>query len=153
MQEIKRKTSGHTLGAIRRIFSSRSGDTLVEVMASIVIFLLMMGILQGAVAYSGRALIKNQEIRKENSKILEEISKATPTKASGTDTVSQTFRATNSNLTAIGNDVFTVKTDLYQLQTDEVTFAVYGSPASKEAEGAGSVSGAEEETLDGGEGA
>ncbi len=152
MQGIRRKPSGHAIRAIRRIFSSRSGDTLVEVMASIVIFLLMMGILQGAVAYSGRALIKNQEIRKENSKILEEINKAEPTKAVGTGTVSQTFRATNSNLTAIGNDVFTVKTDLYQLQTDEVTFAVYGSPDSKEAEGAGSVSEAEEETLDGGEG-
>lgn len=53
---------------------SRSGDTLVEVMASIFIFLLMMGILQGAVSYSSASMRKNQEIRQENAEILKELS-------------------------------------------------------------------------------
>lgn len=131
MQEIKKKASAHNLSTIRHVLSSRSGDTLVEVMASIVIFLLMMGILQGAVSYSGRALIKNQEIRKENSKILEGISDATPTKKGET---SQTFRATDANLTAVGKDVFTVKTGLYTLSAEGVTFARYGTTDSSETE-------------------
>ena len=41
------------MGPIKTL-RSRSGDTLVEVMASIFIFLLMMGILQGAVSYKKR---------------------------------------------------------------------------------------------------
>lgn len=46
----------------------------MEVMASIFIFLLMMGILQGAVSYSSASMRKNQEIRQENAKILKELS-------------------------------------------------------------------------------
>lgn len=63
------------MGPIKTL-RSRSGDTLVEVMASIFIFLLMMGILQGAVSYSSASMRKNQEIRQENAEILKELSTA-----------------------------------------------------------------------------
>lgn len=63
------------MGPIKTL-RSRSGDTLVEVMASIFIFLLMMGILQGAVSYSSASMRKNQEIRQENAEILKKLSMA-----------------------------------------------------------------------------
>ncbi len=122
---------------IRKILSSRSGDTLVEVMASIVLFLLMMGILQGAVAYSGSALKKNREIRQENSKILEKVRAA---EAEGDKTkkgsVTETFQAIDSSLTTRGNEVFSVTADLYTItvpaasEEKNVTFSFYGTTKS-----------------------
>ena len=108
---------------LKETLHTRSGDTLVEVMASIFIFLLMMGILQGAVAYSSASLRKNQEIREENSKILESIKKAEPQLTGGN--VEETFCAANSDLTETGDKVFTVKTGLYEIQAEGVRFALY----------------------------
>ncbi|RHC52297.1 hypothetical protein DW838_02585 [Dorea formicigenerans] len=49
---------------MRPIKKSRAnaGETLVEVVASIFIFLILMGILQGAITYSSNSLKKNKEI-------------------------------------------------------------------------------------------
>ena len=44
---------------------ANSGETLVEVTASIFIFLIMLGIIQGAISYSQASLAKNKEIRSE----------------------------------------------------------------------------------------
>ncbi len=153
MRETRIDAEKKLPASIVRMLRSRSGDTLIEVMASIFLFLIMMGILQGAVAYSGRALLKNQEIRKENSKILEAVSKATPTKAAGIGTAIQTFRATDSSLTAVGNDVFRVTTGLYQIQAEGVNFAIYGIDESKDTEDAESEAQSGEAGTDtGGEG-
>ena len=56
---------------MRPIKKSRAnaGETLVEVVASIFIFLILMGILQGAITYSSNSLKKNKEIRSDNAKI------------------------------------------------------------------------------------
>ena len=58
---------------MRPIKKSRAnvGETLVEVVASIFIFLILMGILQGAITYSSNSLKKNKEIRSDNAKIME----------------------------------------------------------------------------------
>ena len=58
---------------VRPIKKSRAnaGETLVEVVASIFIFLILMGILQGAITYSSNSLKKNKEIRSDNAKIME----------------------------------------------------------------------------------
>ena len=47
---------------------ANSGETLVEVTASIFIFLIMLGIIQGAISYSQASLAKNKEIRSEKKK-------------------------------------------------------------------------------------
>ena len=52
---------------------ANAGETLVEVTAGIFLFLIMMGILQGAIAYSNAALAKNKQIRSDNAIILEKL--------------------------------------------------------------------------------
>lgn len=42
---------------------ANAGETLVEVMASVFIFLIMMGIMEAAISYSNASLAKNKEIR------------------------------------------------------------------------------------------
>ena len=104
------------MGPIKTL-RSRSGDTLVEVMASIFIFLLMMGILQGAVSYSSASMRKNQEIRQENAEILKELSKAQaePRDGGKNQPVELAFRAVNADFTQMGSATgFTVEVELYQ---------------------------------------
>ncbi len=86
------------MGPIKTL-RSRSGDTLVEVMASIFIFLLMMGILQGAVSYSSASMRKNQEIRQENAEILKKLSmaQAAPRDDGKNQPVDLAFRAVNAD--------------------------------------------------------
>ena len=43
----------------------KSGETLVEVLASMFIFLILFGILQGAVSYSHASMQKNKQIREK----------------------------------------------------------------------------------------
>ena len=56
---------------------ANAGETLVEVTASIFLFLIMMGILQGAIAYSNAALAKNKQIRSDNAAILAKLQNTT----------------------------------------------------------------------------
>lgn len=75
---------------------ANSGETLVEVTASIFIFLIMLGIIQGAISYSQASLAKNKEIRSENAKIIEGLQSA----ATQEEMVkNMQFVATNSDLT------------------------------------------------------
>ena len=50
---------------------ANAGETLVEVMASVVIFLMMVGILQSAILYSRAALEKSRQMREDNEAICE----------------------------------------------------------------------------------
>lgn len=108
-----------------------AGETLVEVMASIFIFLMMMGILQGAVSYSSAALAKNKEIRARNAEILESLAGADTEKKSE---VTFQFRASNASLSVLGDRTFAVDAELAEKQagyTDQngerqnVTFYLY----------------------------
>ena len=67
---------------IKRI-KAKSGETLIEVMASMFIFLLMIGVLQGAISYSNSALTKNKEIRANNAAILQELQSTEGTTTGG----------------------------------------------------------------------
>lgn len=119
--------------AIKKL-RSRSGDTLVEVMASIFIFLLMMGILQGAVSYSSASLRKNQQIRDDNAKILESLSKADTKVNPAASSVTLPFYAANSDLSQTGTTImFSVPTGLYTKEAEGVTFYLYGAPEGQNA--------------------
>lgn len=111
---------------MNKLLRSRSGDTLVEVMASIFIFLLMMGILQGAVSYSSAAMRKNQEIRQENAEILKKLAETDATKWKE-NPVTLTWYPVNADLTQIGttNSVFQSGVLLYEKNVDGVSFPVY----------------------------
>ncbi len=87
----------------------KAGETLVEVMASIFLFLILLAILNGAISYCSRALTKNKEIRAENARVLESLQTATE---SPSGTLEMNFIASNADMTVKGNQVFAVKVDL-----------------------------------------
>lgn len=112
---------------------ANAGETLVEVMASVFIFLIMMGIMEAAISYSNASLAKNKEIRANNAVVLEQL--ATASVEDG-DTKDITFRAANSDVSQLGDELFTVKTKLQKktvtyTDTDgreqTVTFYQYGT--------------------------
>ena len=114
---------------------ANAGETLVEVVASIFIFLILMGILQGAITYSSNSLKKNKEIRSDNAKIMEALQDTEVTSVERNKNID--FNATNSDMSIKGNHVFSVATDLNKkivTYTDSkgeeqtATFYLYGSP-------------------------
>ena len=124
---------------------ANSGETLVEVTASIFIFLIMLGIIQGAISYSQASLAKNKEIRSENAATQEEMVK------------NMQFVATNSDLTVKGNLVFTINTSLVSKtviytdskgETKSTSFYMYEAVD----DGSGSNSDSDSATPDGGDG-
>lgn len=88
---------------------ANAGETLVEVTASIFLFLIMMGILQGAIAYSNAALAKNKQLRSDNAAILAKLQNTTSVEG---EVCNLQFVAVNSDLTVKGNAVFQVPTIL-----------------------------------------
>lgn len=126
---------------IKRI-KAKSGETLIEVMASMFIFLLMIGVLQGAISYSNSALTKNKEIRANNAAILQELQSSEETVTGSQKTIR--FCAADSGLTQIGNVVFSVDATLDSKQityTDaekrqqNTTFYLYGPVAASSESG------------------
>ena len=94
---------------IKRI-KAKAGETLVEVMASMFIFLIMFGVLDGAISYSNSALKKNKEIRADNAAVLKGLQSSEKTVTGSQKTIR--FRAADSGLTQIGNVVFSVDATL-----------------------------------------
>lgn len=112
---------------------ANAGETLVEVMASVFIFLIMMGIMEAAISYSNASLAKNKEIRANNAAVLEQLATASVEDGNTKDI---TFRAANSDISQLGKQLFTVKTKLQKktvtyTDTDgreqTVTFYQYGT--------------------------
>lgn len=98
---------------VKKILHETAGETLVEVLVSIFLFLMMMGILQGAVSYSNAALKKNKEIRKENAQIIENLKTASESTSSyTTEEKTLNFSAVSSDFTTLGNQVFQVPVKL-----------------------------------------
>lgn len=82
----------------------KSGETLVEVLASMFIFLILFGILQGAVSYSHASMQKNKQIREENTQIIQGLASAQ--KVDG-ESKTLSFIATTSEMDKKGSvDIF-----------------------------------------------
>ncbi len=121
----------------------KSGETLVEVIASMFIFLILFGILQGAISYSHASMEKNKQIRAENAEIIQNL--ASTDTVTGTDKTLQ-FVATTSDMDQIGNPVFSITANLASKEvhykdtkgTDQIiTFYLYDVPSSSETQNAG----------------
>lgn len=121
MQQIKKK-------------KANAGETLVEVVASIFIFLILMGVLEGAIAYSSNSLKENKKIRSDNAKIIEALQNTEAVENAGSIDIS--FIAYDANTLTKGNEVFSVPTKLKKKDvtyTDSdgtgknITFYLYGS--------------------------
>lgn len=75
----------------------KSGETLVEVLAAAAIFLLMMGIMQGAISFCTNTQHKSEAIRKINAGICESLrSKTFDTPSPGT-TAAYSFKAISAD--------------------------------------------------------
>ncbi|XCP86777.1 hypothetical protein ABXS75_08295 [Roseburia hominis] len=83
----------------------RAGESIVEVMVSIVIFLLLVAVLNGAIMFSNSAQRKSQQIRKDTVKICEGLQSAS---AEGDGTADYAFYASSADGTVVGNQVFTI---------------------------------------------
>lgn len=121
----------------------KSGETLVEVVASMFIFLILFGILQGAISYSHASMEQNKKIRAQNAEIIRNLASAEQT--SGSD---QTLRfvATTPEMDRIGNQVFSVDLNLASKQVSYIdskganqiiTFYTYGLTGTSETQAAG----------------
>ena len=104
MQQIKKK-------------KANAGETLVEVVASIFIFLILMGVLEGAIAYSSNSLKENKKIRSDNAKIIEALQNTEAVENAGSTDIS--FIAYDANTLTKGNEVFSVPT---KLKKKDVTY-------------------------------
>ncbi len=119
-----------------------AGETMVEVVASIFIFLILMGIMQGAISYSTASLEKNKEIRANTASVLNQL---TQTAVSDQKEQNISFYAVGSD-GRIGNKVFDVQTKLGKKkvvytdtkgQQQETTFYLYDSVESTAGAGGG----------------
>lgn len=129
-----------------------AGETMVEVVASIFIFLILMGIMQGAISYSTASLEKNKEIRANTASVLSQL---TQTAVSDQKEQKISFYAVGSD-GRIGNKVFDVQTKLGKkkvVYTDtkglqqETTFYLYDSVESTAGAGGGTGTGNETGTC------
>lgn len=118
-------------GLKRLRMTPKSGETLVEVVMSMVIFIIMLGMLTAAVNYSSSSLTKNNEIRQQNNEILSQLAQ-TDSRSEGKAQIQ--FIATNSAMDTKGNPVFVVpvtlasKTVTYkdnEADTHNVIFRLY----------------------------
>lgn len=117
---------------IVRKIKEKSGETLVEVMVSMVIFLLMLSMMQGAILFSNASLKKSKEIREDNTKIMQGLLNATE------ETVKPAtlkFQAVSADGQTLGNQVFDVPVSLNQKRVNyqdasgkesSVVFYLYG---------------------------
>ena len=114
-----------------------SGETMVEVMASIVIFLLMMAILQGAISFSSNAQAKSRQIRETNAEICQKLQE-TPYSSSGGGKVKYSFKATSADGSITGvSELFSVEVELGRkdvsytdgTESKQTTFYLFGTDA------------------------
>ena len=112
---------------------ANAGETLVEVVASIFIFLILMAIIQGAISYSTASLEKNKQIRQDNQSILKALQTTTESESKTSDIA---FHAVGKN-GQLGENVFNVKMNLSKKKVtyentkgkdSEITFYLFDVP-------------------------
>lgn len=114
---------------LKAILRQRQGESLVELLAASVIFLLLLATLFGAVRFSSNSLHKAEEIR-ENAAALQESLRSAP--AEGDSTAEITFQAVSPDGSVTGGSVlFKVPVKLQTKKAtgadgDEVEFRVFG---------------------------
>lgn len=92
--------------------SSKSGETLVEVLAAAAIFLLMMSIMQGAISFCTNAQHKSQAIRNNNAQICKNLRDGSVPVTSGGGTATYSFQAVASDGNPGGSVLFKIEAGL-----------------------------------------
>lgn len=111
---------------------SNAGESLVEVLVSMFLFLMMVAIMQEAISFCTNAQHKSEQIREQNAKICESVWEKD---SSGTGGRAKfVFRAVSADGSQTGNEVFEIEADLGEKTvpytdeegtTQDYTFYVY----------------------------
>ncbi len=98
-----------------------SGETLVEIMVSAMLFLMMMAIIQGAISFCTNAQHKSREIRESNGEICNKVRQGTAglSLEDNGGNKSLEFKAISADGQTTGSHVFTVKTDLTKTEVSD----------------------------------
>lgn len=99
---------------------SRSGESLVELMVSAVIFLMMMAALQGSISFCTNAQHKSEQIRETNAEICRSLQIAPY--APGAENKTYLFKATTADGETPGAEAAVLFSIAVELGTKEVTY-------------------------------
>lgn len=114
----------------RRV-SINSGETMVEIMVSAVIFLMMMAVMQGAISFCSNAQAKSVQIRETNAKICRELETTSYVIDGGKATYSFNAVSADGNTTSI-EKLFNVEVELGKKEVtidgNTTTFYMFGVP-------------------------
>lgn len=115
-----------------------SGESMVEIMVSIVIFLMMMAVMQGAISFCSNAQTKSIQIREANAEICENLE----TSAYASDgKATYSFNAASADGDTTGTEtLFSVEVDLGRKEASDLegkttTFYMFGVPSGAGAGG------------------
>lgn len=99
---------------VRRMKRNQSGETIVEVLVSAMLFLLLMAVLQAAVMFSGAAQRKSGQLRGQYSDIIRKLPETELKPNDAPDGVSgtYTFQAYDIDETTAGSNVFRMEVGL-----------------------------------------
>lgn len=112
---------------MRRRRNDRSGETLVEVMVSIFLFLIMLAVLQGSVAFCTNAQRKNEQIREKTAELERAFYETPGSTKTGENTY--TFKASSADGSMQGEQtLFRVNVELREKQvSSDTTFYLFGT--------------------------
>lgn len=99
---------------------SNSGESLVEVMVSAVIFLMMMAALQGSISFCTNAQHKSEQIRETNAEICRNLQSSLYAPGAGNKTYS--FKATTADGETPGPEGAALFSIAVELGTKEITY-------------------------------
>lgn len=110
------------------ILRSRRGETMVEILVSMVLFLMLFAVMLGAVRFASNAQVRAETIRQRATALQRELRRQTPTEG---DSKTYQFVAVSEDGGTMGDQVvFEVRlkeqTVIAQGGGDEVTFYLYG---------------------------
>ncbi len=89
-----------------RVLRDRRGESMVEILVSTVVFMLLLGALNGAVGFASNAQRKSEQIREDATELQKSVREGTPV---GDDTATYDFKVTTSEGADTDIDSFRVK--------------------------------------------
>lgn len=89
-----------------QVLRDRRGESMVEILVSTVVFMLLLGALNGAVGFASNAQRKAEQLREDAVVLQREVRAGTP---AGDDTATYDFRAATPDGTETGLNAFRVR--------------------------------------------
>ena len=90
-----------------RVLRDRRGESMVEILVSTVVFMLLLGALNGAVGFASNAQRKSEQIRKDATELQESVREQTDVE--GGEDATYDFKVTTSEGADTNIDSFRVK--------------------------------------------